>query len=83
VATRTEGLFSGNVRNLRLSSGSQVWLIAHFHGFASVDDNRELARQLLTPQDPILGVPAGGALVDLVNGQAKGRPAFIAIFDIP
>jgi hypothetical protein len=83
VATRSAGFFSGNVRNLRLSSGSQVWLVAHFHGPASVDDNRELARQLLTAQDPIFGVPEGGALVDMVNGQPKGRPAFIAIFNIP
>jgi hypothetical protein len=48
VAISTEGVFSGNVRSLRLSSGSQVWLVVHFHGPASLDDNRELARQLLT-----------------------------------
>jgi hypothetical protein len=83
VASRTHAVFSGNVRTLRLSSGSQVWLVGHFHGPASVDDNRELSRQLLTPQDPIFGVPAGGALVDMVDGHPKGRPAFIAIFTIP
>jgi len=83
VATRTHAVFSASVRSLRLSSGSQVWLTAQVHGPASVDDNRELSRQLLTPQDPIFGVPGGGALVDMVDGHPRAKPALIAIFNIP
>ena len=81
VAQKTEDVFSANVRTLRLSSGSQVWLVAHFHGPARTDDNRELARQLLTAQAPLFGVPGGGAFVDVVNGRrATPRASRPSIF---
>jgi hypothetical protein len=50
------GTFAGDFRGLRLSGGSQVHLPIYGHGPASTD-NRARARQLLTPEDPILGAP--------------------------
>jgi hypothetical protein len=70
--------FSGRVRGLRLSSGSQVWLFIAAHGEAHASDNRARARQLLTPEDPSLGAPLLGNCVD-----EPSVPAAIAIFNIP
>jgi hypothetical protein len=70
--------FAGQVRGLRLSSGSQVWLFIAAHGEAHASDNRARARQLLTPEDPSLGAPLLGNCVDQPSG-----PAAIAIFNIP
>jgi hypothetical protein len=71
--------FSGQVRGLRLSSGSQVWLAMNGHGPANASDNRALARQLLTPEDPPLGAPQLGNFVD----GPRSVSAAIAIFNIP
>jgi hypothetical protein len=80
VADETgSAVFEDKVHNLRLSSGSQVWLVGHQHGPASKDDNRFLARQLLTPQDPRGGAPASGTKAD---GRVGG-PNFLVIFNIP
>jgi hypothetical protein len=71
--------FAGSVRGLQLSSGSQVWLIMFGHGAADTNDGRQLARQLLTPEDPAAGAPHLGNIVD----GPRFTPAAIAIFDIP
>src|SRR5262249_24704985 len=51
--------FSGEIGGLRLSSGSLVILLLYDHGPAK-SDNRILARQLLTPEDPAAGAPSLG-----------------------
>ena len=71
--------FAGRVGGLRLSSGSQVWLFVGAHGEAHASDNRARARQLLTPEDPVLGAPLLGNCVD----GSKVEAAAIAIFNIP
>ena len=71
--------FSGQVGGLRLSSGSQVWLVMFGHGPANTSDNRHLARQLLTPEDPAAGTPHLGNVVD----GLRGAPVAIAIFTTP
>ncbi|SRR6266511_1290604 len=71
--------FSGSVRGLHLSSGSQVWLLMFGHGPADANDGGHLARQLLTPEDPNAGAPHLGNIVDGV----RGIPAAVAVFDIP
>jgi hypothetical protein len=70
--------FAGQVRGLRLSGGSQVWLFIAAHGPVE-SDNRARARQLLTPEDPFLGAPLLGNCVD---GPKSGSAA-IAVFNIP
>jgi len=52
-----EALLIGDVPGLRLSKGSQVWLLLKGHGIANTSDNLALARQLLTPEDPTVGAP--------------------------
>lgn len=70
---------AGHYRNLRLSHGAIVWLLMFGHGAASTTDNRELARQLLTPQKPALGAPGLGASGDAI----QGGPVALAVFNIP
>ena len=70
--------FSGDFRDLRLSQGSEVWLLMFGHGPANTEDNRARARQLLTPQSPKLGAPAGGAVADGEIGTGVAR----AVFDL-
>jgi hypothetical protein len=43
-------------RGMKPSSGSQIWILMINHGEAS-SDGRQLARQLLTPEDPAAGAP--------------------------
>jgi hypothetical protein len=71
--------FSGHFRDLRFSHGSTVWIIMFEHGPASTTDNRFLARQLLTPQLPVLGAPGLGAPAD---GDV-GHGVALAVFNIP
>ncbi len=71
--------FTGDFHNLRFSHGSMVWIIMFEHGSASTNDNRYLARQLLTPQLPLLGPPGLGAPVD----GPVGHPVALAVFNIP
>lgn len=75
VQTRS-GLFRADLRDLRLSLGSQVVLILVAHGPASTGDNRFLARQLLTLQSPRLGAPVAGALTDGETGSIHAYAAF-------
>lgn len=70
--------FKGDMRGLRLSDGSEVWLLIFGHGPANTDDHRALARQILTPQDPALGAPAAGLTLDGAKGSGVAR----AVFDI-
>jgi hypothetical protein len=70
---------TGNFRDLRFSHGSVVWIIMFEHGPASTSDNRFLARQLLTPQLPVLGPPGLGAPGD---GNV-GHGVALAVFNIP
>ena len=70
---------TGSFRDLRFSHGSTVWIIMFEHGLASATDNRFLARQLLTPQFPVLGAPGLGAPAD---GNV-GHGVALAPFNIP
>jgi hypothetical protein len=70
---------TGEFHDLRFSHGSSVWIIMFEHGPASTTDNRFLARQLLTPQLPILGPPGLGAPAD----GSVGHPVALAVFNIP
>ena len=71
--------FSGSVRGLEPSPGSQIWLWLFGHGEADTVDKRHLARQLLTPEDPSAGKPHLGNDVDGPLGFSAG----LIIFDIP
>jgi hypothetical protein len=64
--------FSGEFRDLKLSHKSLVWLMVFDHGPANYRDHRFLARQLLTPQDPILGAPGLGTEHDGEVGFGRG-----------
>lgn len=70
---------TGEYRDLQFSHGSIVWIIMFEHGPANTTDNRYLARQLLTPQLPLLGSPGLGAPI---NGNV-GHPVALAVFNIP
>jgi hypothetical protein len=73
------GAFTGDVRGLKLSSGSEVHLPVFGHGRASADDNRLLARQLLTPELPMLGAPGLG----VPAATNRGGPVAEAVLVIP
>lgn len=74
-----EERFEGSVRGLRLRRGSQVWLLLFGHGPADTSDHSHLARQLLTPEDPLAGAPHLGNVID----GLRGKPAAVAVFNIP
>jgi hypothetical protein len=71
--------FTGSFRDLRFSHGAVVLLIMFGHGPANGTDNRYLARQLLTPQLPLLGAPGLGAPGD----GAPGHGVAVAAFNVP
>ena len=64
--------FSGTVRGMKPSPGSQIHLIVFGHGPAATGDGRQLARQLLTPEDPSIGIPHLG-----IEGRPFGYPAAV------
>lgn len=70
---------TGHFRGLQFSHGSIIWLLMFGHGPASTSDNRFLARQLLTPQKPVLGPPGLGAPDD----GAAGSGVALAKFNVP
>ena len=70
---------TGRFRGLQFSHGSIIWLAMFGHGPASTGDNRFLARQLLTPQKPVLGTPGLGAPDDGVVGKGVA----LATFNVP
>ena len=69
--------FSGDYRGLRLVSGSEVHLPIFGHGPANTDDRRARARQLLTPEEPMLGAPGLG-----VPGANHAGSVAVAMFDV-
>jgi hypothetical protein len=71
--------FAGRVGGLSPSSGGLVWLLLFVHGPADMSDHDHLARQLLTPEDPVLDAPVMGNYVD----GPRGKSAAIAVFQIP
>lgn len=70
--------FTGDIRDFKPSSGSQVWLFVFGHGPADQSDKRQLARQLLTPEDPLSGTPHLG-----IEGRPFGYPAGVLVIDFP
>lgn len=70
--------FSGDLRGMKPSSGSQVWLLIFGHGPADMADGQHLARQLLTPEDPNTGAPHLG-----IEGMANSYPSSVVVVDIP
>ncbi len=70
--------FHGRIGGFNPSRGSQIWLWIFGHGPANQQDGRQLARQLLTPEDPSAGAPHLG-----IVGGPLGFPAAVVKFDIP
>jgi len=48
---------SDRLSGMTPSSGSQIWILMINHGEADHSDGRQMARQLLTPEDPAAGAP--------------------------
>ena len=69
--------FTGDFSSFEPSPGSQVWMLVVGHGPADMSDKRQLARQLLTPEDPVSGTPHVG-----IEGRPYGYPAAVAVFKI-
>lgn len=69
--------FAGDLRSFVPSPGSQVWLFIFGHGPADNSDKRQLARQLLTPEDPSAGVPHLG-----IEGRPFGYPAGVVVVEM-
>lgn len=68
--------FSARLQDFHVSAGSHVHLAIFVHDSAS-NDNYARARQLLTPENPVLGSPGLGL------GTQRGFLAAAAIFHIP
>jgi hypothetical protein len=68
--------FKGSIRDFHVSAGSAIHVALFAHGPANTTDNRERARQLLTPQAPGLGAPGLGLVTQ------KGFLVAGAMFDI-
>jgi len=64
--------FGDQLNGMQISSGSEVWLLMFGHGEADMEDNRQLARQLLTPEDPTAGFPHLGV-------AANGYPVALTV----
>ena len=73
---RGELMFQGAFRDFEISAGSAVHLILFEHGPASTTDLQERARQLLTPENPVLGTPGLGV------GTQQGFLVGLVKFDI-
>ena len=71
-----KAILFGDVPGLRLSKGSQVWLLLKGHGPANTSDNLARARQLLTPEDPTVGAPNLG----IIGGNAADNSG-LAVFN--
>ena len=68
--------FQAVLRDFEVSPGSAVHLILFAHGPVSTTDLQERARQLLTPENPVLGAPGLGV------GTEKGFLVGFIKFDI-
>jgi len=64
--------FGDELSGMQASSGSEVWLLMFGHGSAALGDGRQLARQLLTPEDPTAGFPHLGV-------NANGYPVAMTV----
>jgi hypothetical protein len=80
IPSGSKMIFSGAINGLSLSSGSDVRVVVLRHQMAS-DDNRERARQLLSPEDPELGTPGMGVWVNgpVALGENVGAARFYPI----
>ena len=78
IPARGREHFNGSLRDFIPSPGSQVILLTFGHGPADFDDRRHLARQLLTPEDPMAGAPHLGII-----GGPLGYPVSFAVFTVP
>ena len=56
--------FFGRLKGMVPSPGSQVWFLVLGHGAVDDTDGRHMARQLLTPEDPLAGTPHLGNIID-------------------
>jgi len=65
---------SDRLSGMTPSSGSQVWILLINHGAADLSDGKQLARQLLTPEDPLAGAPHLG-----IVGGPVGAPIALTI----
>ncbi|MCH7507952.1 MAG: hypothetical protein IID60_11710 [Proteobacteria bacterium] len=75
VAARNgEAHINDRINGMKPSSGSQIWLLMFGHGAADYSDGRHLARQLLTPEDPLAGAPHLG-----IVGGPTGFPVAITV----
>lgn len=70
--------FSGTIRGMKPSPGSQIHMLIFGHGPAATSDGRQLARQLLTPEDPSIGIPHLG-----IEGRPFGYPAAVVVVTVP
>ena len=70
--------FQGTFRGMQPSNNSEIWLLVFGHGKAAYRDGAALARQLLTPEDPGVGAPHLGNIID---GQL-GYPIASAVFKV-
>jgi hypothetical protein len=68
--------FQATLRDFEVSAGSAVHLILFTHGPVSTTDLQERARQLLTPENAVLGAPGLGV------GPEKGFLVGFVRFDI-
>jgi hypothetical protein len=67
--------FGDELSGMQASSGSEVWLLMFGHGAANMTDGRQLARQLLTPEDPNAGFPHLGV-------NPYGYPVGVAVYTV-
>lgn len=75
VAARSgKAHINSRLTGMKPSSGSQIWIFMVGHGAADFSDGRHLARQLLTPEDPLAGAPHLG----IVGGPA-GTPVALTV----
>ena len=70
--------FGATIRGMRMSSGAEVHVPIFGHGVANSEDNRALARQLLTPEEPALGAPVLG-----LPAAHHAGPVAVALFNLP
>ena len=68
-------VLKGRVGGMQPSTGSEVWMLVFGHGPAAMEGSA-LARQLLTPEDPLAGAPHLGNSVD----GPRGYPVASAVF---
>ena len=77
IATRNGKLIlRDEFGGMQPSNRAEVWMLVFGHGTAEMSDGSALARQLLTPEDPNVGAPHLGNIID----GLRGYPAASAVF---